>query len=431
MTSTMKQLNQHILRLKDQILLENKVFFDRTDAFHYGLTLLCDNIYSVDQRQENRAFVEKYFQDFRSIDVTNAHEVLLLLALSCKFGIALNRQITESATVTLLRVAEAERLPLSIKGFILYLAKQSNIQTEAVNAFETRLQEIGRQHLESNNVEYTIDAVLGTSSFLTDTEIEQFKVSAMKKAADMTREKLAKCVLILHRWKVEIPTGLIKSLEEKIEYDFSNWIVPDILFALIESEKLVNSNIPPEQLEDIFDSLKRSGSRWTQMVETVKESGIVIDLKRFVRMPALSPVDDVLSYLALKCAKREYIYQVEEADYEEYLKFNRMQKNGGFLSQPGTRLMNLFVVFECMIWVVITWFNWESSSKYYQHLLEFRLVPRTIGEFVAIIMNPIFLTGFLIRWNWNVWVGFKTTGFLSVHNIVTQIPLLRRLSFKE
>ena len=72
MTSTMKQLNQHILRLKDQILLENKVFFDRSDAFHYGLTLLCDNIYSVDQRQENRAFVEKYFQDFRSIDVTNA-----------------------------------------------------------------------------------------------------------------------------------------------------------------------------------------------------------------------------------------------------------------------------------------------------------------------------------------------------------------------
>lgn len=109
--------------------------------------------------------------------------------------------------------------------------------------------------------------------------------------------------------------GLTKLLEEKIKKKFQKWIIPELQLTLFEGINLVNSNLPPGEVLAILEQLRANNVAWAKQIEPKGNQLLLIDLPRVSELPRFDAAEDALSYVVLKAASRDEVYQLSKGEY--------------------------------------------------------------------------------------------------------------------
>lgn len=424
--------NQAFLDLKQHILLENKVFAARQDLKLQATTLLCSNCFNQNEiNQQIELLLENFVSNFENnaSDISSAYNNSLLFYLASRNKIQIPKSLYEYINSTVFRAIETTHYPLSLKGLILFFLSESsfNIPQMALNIDKLKTEAI--ENLNNKNIPGAIDGFFGVQN-IEDKDITTIVNSVKEDPNIIGREKISKLAIMLIRQKKPEHEEIITILEDLIANDFEYWITPDIQFALIESEKLINSNLPSELINEILETLKKSGEEWTGTIDNIQERGVLVDLTKFSRMPSFSPIEDALSLMALTEANRIMKYELTKAEFDffKYLGKVDNEKKIGTLSGGITLTVLSFLI--GILLTLNTLLRWGEIIKSVATISTLVISPSTLMDWITLIYHPIVISSLLLYWEYRVVKKYLCKRCLSVGESMCDFPIFGGLIIK-
>ena len=249
--------SQVFFNLKQQILLENRVFSARKDYASQAITLLSGSCFTQEEMYNQICSLIKLGL-YNDTTISSAYENALIYYLAKNSDIEIPLKLKEYITEYALKSIITKRFPMSLRALVGYLLVNGKVQSEGLKHGIENLHNEALGLIKNGNIVAAIDGLFASHS-LDEKNIATLYGFVKSEASNIGREKVAKFALELMRWDKPEQDDVLDQLEELIESDFQYWVVPDIQFALIESEKLVNTNLPLNVIIDLFDMLKKSG----------------------------------------------------------------------------------------------------------------------------------------------------------------------------
>lgn len=416
-----KRPSQEYSQLKQQITVENKVFSTRKNTFLQALTLICTSCFT---KQE----IKKQFDYFVSIlddelsDISLSLEYSVLYYLSYINNISPPDKLAKYVKSVCTDAITINNIPLSTRALIAYFLKNSNIKDKKLSDNIQMIYHEAQNVLESGNIAAAIDGFFAADR-VDDSIINQILDGFKKNINQFSREKIAKLTLCTLRWNCKQYNYLLNCLEDAIQTDLQCYLTPDIQFALVESEKLINSNLPAEIINDILDTLKNAGEYWTNTIESFKDNGVIVDLKTFKNMPSFSPTEDVWSVLALEAGNRTNKYQLDTKEFNVYQQLMEIHNKGKQSTYKGAILLTISSTILSVLITCCLFCWWPKINYSLQNLTNIVTSPANLGEWLNFIKNPLIIVAVLITWLSKNIHYFILKRDLSLSIIFKKIPI--------
>lgn len=324
--------NPVAISLKENILLENKIYELKGDTYNQSLTLLVPAVFrEEDLSTQLDGITDRCKCQFT--DVRDEKGVEATLLLQCFFAAYVlsvtNKEIDSILRQRLERCLEmANKLNyyksneiIGLIAFCLSLYKKANT-LDYISNLKERLEHECRKAIKEREYNGFIDLSIGLKiisdrinynnqdigSLITDANIKQSSLERVAKLLVFASEINSQDI---------ISRGL-PIFEHKIIRKFSSHILPDIEVAVFETLKLINTNLSPEEIKIIINSLKGRGIKWVDNVKDIDREYITTRLPEAVKIPPLLPAEDVFSLIAISKLGIEKLYYIKEDEYSIY-----------------------------------------------------------------------------------------------------------------
>lgn len=413
--------SQVFFNLKQQILLENRVFSARKDYASQAITLLSGSCFTQEEMYNQICSLIKLGL-YNDTTISSAYENALIYYLAKNSDIEIPLKLKEYITEYALKSIITKRFPMSLRALVGYLLVNGKVQSEGLKHGIENLHNEALGLIKNGNIVAAIDGLFASHS-LDEKNIATLYGFVKSEASNIGREKVAKFALELMRWDKPEQDDVLDQLEELIESDFQYWVVPDIQFALIESEKLVNTNLPLNVIIDLFDMLKKSGEPWANKIDGIKDKGIFVDLSSYSRMPSFSPVEDVLSIIALIEGKRIEKYELSKEEYKDFLQLRNIEQNGKMASLDGAIILACFYFFIGIVFCLNTVLRWTVMIDSFGTIRTISTDPGNIGEWFGLLTNPIVITIYLLYWARLIYLKYKVNRNIQFIDYIYTMPL--------
>ncbi len=414
-------------RLADQVKIEYEIGKSRGSVADQGFALLCDFAY---EENDHLKKVEVLFQGLtdKEVKVSNVLEYSLLLHLKSLHDKKVSSEILDKVKYYLQELLKSQSYPIGNKGLILFLIKDvPELKAIAQVMNSSLLKRAASLFNDNRKIELVIDTCFAC-------EDQEGKLSAIdlhnelkEKLNDLSRDKVAKALLYLSKVEELDLSELIDGLEEKINQDFSNWIKPDIWLAIIESEKLVNSNLPQEELEKILKNLKESKSDWSQKIESIEKGGVFLNLGEISRSPNFSPLEDSLSLFALNRLGKDKVIQLSQRDVEDFKTYKTLDKKGLITDLKSVNSFGFFIMLNIVSCAAILLFYLDSLNELFVSFWETKTNPKSPKEIISYIFNPVVIILINFWWLYFVWRRLTQNRTLTWKEILLDYPIVKYL----
>jgi hypothetical protein len=411
------------LKLKQQISLENKVFSSKNNNLFTALTLVCDSCFDNQYiKKEYSKIIDRI--DINSLDISFATEYSLLYYLSKKNHLPFPNNIKSFIKEECINTITISAIPINNRAITAYILKQANYRNAKLDISIKELYSESIELLSNGKIISGIDGLFGVPE-VSDNDLEKIIYYFEQNREFFNREKIAKLSVKLLEWNCDKAKDLLHVLYDLIDTEFKSWVEPDIHFALIESEKLINSNLPPEVINEILLRLKNTGESWTSIIDTFLEKGVVVDLKSFQPLPNFSPSEDTWSLLALEAGNLTHKYELSEEEYNSYNHLRKLNSKVTMASFKGSLTLytsSILITAGLSLWIYLNWIdiktNWES-------VLTINISPTTIKDVLNLVFNKLFIIFFVLWWLFNILKCYWHNKDLSIKSIFKCIPIIK------
>ncbi|MDP4092824.1 MAG: hypothetical protein Q8920_05615 [Bacillota bacterium] len=408
--------------LKQQVVLENKIYLTRKDTYLQLFTLLCNNCFSSFDLEKQLIDIQESINQL-PYDNSVAIEYTLLYYLLVKNEVKITKITKEAIDTIQVNTLDTSRFPLNSKALIAYFLTFSGVSNQQIIDYINDIKNESISLIENGNVAAAIDGLFALDN-IEERYLDLMIGYVKENFRNIGREKLAKFSLELIRWSSKESECILSLLENFIEQDCESWIIPEIQFALIESEKLVNSNLSKDIVNEILYTLKSSGEEWTKSIDEILEDGVIVDLKSYNRMPAFSPNEDVFSLLALTLGDRLSKYEINADEYDEYLRImaienikNKATLSGGLVLS----LLSLIIGVVSSINIILRWSDLKNISSLFSNLTT---SPGKISEWLDFLKNPIVILLILFIWELRLILSFIKRRDLKIRYALFKVPII-------
>ena len=419
--------NANFDKLIEHVRIEKEIGKIRNSISDHGIGMLCE--FAFDQiviEEETSSLLAKLEKN--KVSLSNIYENSLILSLASKNNIKFNNEYRERIKYSIEELIASKSYPIGKKALIYYFLKDLSWLNGVTLRLNEYLKTNGKEFFDdSRNIELIIDSSFACQDLEQVLSINELlsKVSSNSKA--LPREKLAKAIILLSQYDDLNITKLIDDLEESINKDLSSWDNPDIWFAILESEKLISSNLDWQDLNKLLENLKASNSKWSQVIRNIQEDGVFINLTGIVQSPKFSPLQDVLSLKALKATNRDKIIQLSSSDSIEFQKFKSIEKNGIITNKRNVNMFAFFVLFIMLLNIILIFSNYENLMESFNIFWQSSTKPKSPANIVRYMINPISLILINVWWLGIVWNAFNNEGTLSLKSIFRSYPMIKYL----
>jgi len=392
--------NQVYSRLSEHIVFENEISKSRKDYESLLFTLLVPGIFTDSEKREIVKDVEANIASKKLTSLSEIKLLSLFVAVSKEVGLSVSKDVKDSLKSMLERLDQSASYPAASKSLICWILDSSNEFEKQLDKIKETLTIKSKEHQDKFQYLDGIELAFGVSSRTCLDTIINTPRQFFLEAQSWSRDKIAKSIIRLSQDSRFNTYDLVKLLETKIDEELSSWVEPDVWLAVIESEKVINSNIPPDDINVILDNLSNKSSSWAKMVSKINDDGVYLKLNNIIKSPAFSPIEDSLSLIALNISGRDTVIQLSQDEYKKLSKFadlkNLIPFSSKILYSYLSLLISVSIIIGCLSFSLFQNASLETISKFLELTLN--------GEFGTIMARFDYI---LLFFSYCLWWLYK------------------------
>lgn len=418
-TSNPTPSHSHLyLSLRDQVATENAIFSSGGDLYSTALTLTIASAFSKKYIKDS---VKNLRQELDAIlsqrqSLSYFKDSCLLYYLIKTTGTSEGKIIKKFLESSFKQIASSNISP-QILGTTNYFLKEVAGNLPNYGSLQSSLLSRLEGYIDNQNINASIDIAIGIEAIPSSVQ-SKLEHLIKSKGDSLDFERIA---------KVSILTNNIDSvikLENHIIENMRSWSQPDVNLSIIEAQKIINSNIPADTLENVLEHLKSSDTKWSQMISNIQENGVTIDISQLQRIPNFSINQDVWAVIALEKSGRDTTYQIPEADYKSYLNYSSRTKMGFYSIKITSVWWLVMLAITLTLYTVAAFaFNYVNLLETYKNISFENNVLEYGGKYF-ILTNPwlVILTNLL--WAGILLIRLRKRGVLKVMDFIVSWPVL-------
>lgn len=429
MSSVDKYDNPIYSLLVEQLIVQNQVFANKSRT-EYLTTLLSPIDDSHNLFASYNAIADEILNqnDLRLSDIWDC-SALLFSAKRAKYSIP-SKFIANNYCSLLNDLICSSIFPYSQKSFILFLIRDITQCSDKIATLNSQLLIYVKSRINKNNFQNAFDFLFGCNYKREDFQ-DAFWMDLERQSKNWNREKLSKCIISLmsNNLFTSDYNFLIHRLESQVKNEFSHWTEPDIWFSLIESEKIINSNLEFEQIQDLINNLGRSGTSWLSPINKIHKDGVFIKLNSFHKTFSFSPTEDALSLIALNVVKRQKVIQINEEDYNELRQSHELQIKDLSVDRKGVLVFTTILLLST---IATTYFvsqeDFSSLGKNITKIVGEKFPPETMKDWLKLVLNPLVILIMAVWWNIKNWKTLENSKRLTIREGLKNFPIFGRIT---
>lgn len=414
--------------LLEHIVIDNQISIAKNLYEQQAVTLMCSPAFSVDDRKVQ-------LDNLRNILLTSQPQLnnLLLYVIGTKIlneeKAPLNEVVISTIKKNILLASESTSFPIGKKSLINFFIQDiPQFKAEFV-VLNNKIIEITNELIaDKRSPEIIIDTYFSTNNTSDDEIISLILDYLKKKPIAINSSKLSKALILLKNRKIENLPYYIEAYENVLNEELLKWKTSDVWFAIVESEKIINSNLPNEISNTILETLKDLGASWPDRISTIQKDGIFLNLGSNRQIPNFSAMDDYLNYYCIAKIGRDKTVQLTMEEYEEYGKHVDVGINSILYDTKSIKLMFIFVGILSISITLICIIFFGDASRYLESFLEARTKPVTPTEIFNYVINPIVVFGVLVWWLVNLLHSFFRGNKIEIKTILMKNPIIQILN---
>lgn len=307
--------------LKYSLAIELEIAKKRNDLNSVAMCLNCHDVFGPIKHTREIAYLKDALEN-KGASLKDSIAIAFIYRLNEESKLKLSASYRNSIE-NLIGDLPNTSIPEKIK--ILAYDMVSGVKDKNVEKLKEHLLEKQKDWRENNRRDdlIEVDSILGKEYYS-----DIWKNITPDK--DFTIDKIAKLGTILLESSIGKPSTIINILESKLRNIRSKSVLPKISLSVYEAEKLIDSNLPPQQLNELLNSLKKQ-QEWTKLIKTVQEDGITLDLERLHNITILSTEDIVFSIKFIQLAGRTRLHQITPKQFTSLKEYVEIRKSGGLV----------------------------------------------------------------------------------------------------
>ena len=310
--------NNHIFsRLREHVIFENEISRAREDFESYLFTLYAPSLVRSAEEQIIKTSELNNINLNEINSLSRIKEFAYYIGLSSRLGLNLTKDQRDTFASLLNDLIDSSAYPDSSKSIICWVLRDIKEFKSQTEKLEEQLEKKALDAFSRFNYQEGLEIAFGVKSDKCISKVIENPIQFTNEALKWSRDKLSKSIIRLTDVTNFDVSNLVNELERKIEDELSSWIEPDVWLAVIESEKIINSNIPQDDINEVMENLASSSKSWAKIVDDISKDGIHLRLNSVIKSPAFSPIEDTFSLIALHMNERERTIQLSEREFEE------------------------------------------------------------------------------------------------------------------
>lgn len=360
-----KQLNPNYYWLLEHLHSEKVIAESRGDLDTYAKIMASSVIeegedWKSDCRFLREGVVKHKFSPRYSVAVS------VCLLLDSKGKMKLDKNF-KSKSRNLLSEIIGQHLPRQKVMDVCYYLRQLKGDFKEIYKEVNKYREIA---LEKKDIELLIE-----SSFALGQEADFESVTSMIATGSLDlplgrRSKVA--ILGYNKLSKEVIQKILEDIETDCYEKLDNMSLPSISLAIYEAEKIINTNLKREELNNILNTFRSENKKWSKLISEIEEDGVTVNLEKINGFLNISSEDSLWALELMNLASRRETYQVGEGEFEEYSEYRRLIKNGKFVTSKKA-LLGL-VVFDLVAIGILTFLLkkifFVDDFDWYQFLIQ-------------------------------------------------------------
>lgn len=427
--------NNHIYsRLREHVVFENEISRAREDTESYLFTLYAPILVGDSDEQ----IIKTPRPDNINLNEINTlsriKEFAYYIGLSERLGLKLTNAQRDTFSALLNELLDSSAYPASSKSIICWVLRDIQEFRSQIEKIEEQLEKKALDEFSRFNYQEGIEISFGIKSDRCIAKIIENPIQFTKEAINWSRDKLSKSIIRLTNVDNFDVSNLVNELEKKIEDELSSWIEPDVWLAVIESEKIINSNIPQEDVSEVLENLASSNKSWAKLIDDISKDGIHLRLNSVIKSPAFSPIEDTFSLIALHINERERTIQLSKREFDELSIYSG--KLGLIAFSKASLSIYLGTITSLVAYVLYFLISTSNSDVGLIATLKDPLKHLLNGEFGSLLSQTnilIMAFGYSIWWLFILIKRPFLKGELTLKSYFDTIPIISRIvkSFKN
>lgn len=413
--------------LESQLCIEHELSKSKGMVFDSIFPFLCSHLFK-DAASADFLRIQLGILNTQGVSASNIHLYSLFLALESRNQFWLNKNKKTELRDCLDQIARITALQLGRKAMIAFLCNFSGNESYVTSLNTFLLAEYETFALKNNwtkAVEAGFCLSIEKLSTIEGPSFERLK----GELGGFSRDKIAKAVFLVSKIWPEKLSEVVSLLEERAEDDFNNWIRPDFWIAIIESEKVINSSLPSEEIQLVFESLRNTSPKSYEIIRNIQEDGIVVNLESLVRTPNFSPIEDTMTLLAMDLAGRKETVQLTQMEYQRLAKTDTMNRVS---NKDLDKSLTIFMIVVFLIATIVFFYAGGLVHEFGMRGLMGKFAAQKLSfdkltDILSFAFSPIFPFLIGIWWVFNIFKRIRNTRRLTVSGLFIEIPFLKKI----
>ena len=316
---------------------------------------------------------------------------------------------------------------VNTKGLGLYLLNE--VDKNIVYSNAQQIKDLSVEILRKKGVQAQIDFVFGLSPQLIDGPIS----ISNDDLSGWPLERLSKYIIFT------IAGGSLREddinlLDNKIRESLRANEPSSIRLSLFQASKMINSNIPPQHLNDILAKLKSVNAEWSQLIDEFKDGGVLVNLDGLDRVPSYSPNNDVWAYIAAIKSGLDTTYYVQGHVYERYYALVEADYKKLRTIKPSSFVVVVLVTIGLSIANTFAYLRVDMDlMQHINSILDLELISsaetirRYLGGLMGLIINPLAFSVISVWYLARLYGILLSKGVISWAGYLSAIPLVDKL----
>lgn len=421
MSSTNKptpSYSQLYLSLRDQVATENAIFSSKGDLYSTALTLTLANAFSKKYLKESTKKLKQELEAMLTKRRSLSHfkDSCLVHYLIKTTGTSESKIIKEFLEANFEQVSSSNISP-QILGTANYFLKDVSNSLTNYDKLQSSLVSRLEEYIKSQNVNASLDIAMGIAAIPESTQSKLEQLIAAKNSG-LDFERIAKTSILTQR------EDAVLTLEDHIIENIREWSQPDVNLSIIEAQKIINSNMPADTLDDVLERLKVSDTKWSKIISDIQANGVTIDISQLQRIPNFSINQDVWAVIALEKAGRDITYQIPEVDYKGYLDYSSRTKTGFYsIKMMSVWWLVILTTALTLYTVAVFAFNYVNLPETYKNI-SFENNVLNYDSKYFILTNPWLVTLSNLLWTVILLIRLRSRGVLQLMDFIVSWPVL-------
>lgn len=401
----------------EQIGFNNGFDVHANDYLSLSYGLATQNINSISTPHKIIEKVEEFIT-IESLELNNLECWLVLL--NTKYGKNITSKHANEISNLLKKSIESRVFPTGQKAKFGLLLSLSNSFGEELKELSKLCSSLAKKSFDEGDFEGGINLSFWIKS-------ESFKANYTKfiednRLDDVPFSVLSKVVYYL----ASVGEKGFSWYEDRLNILLDDKIDSEVWFALIESKKIINSNLEEHINESILKQLKESDQKWVDRIEKIENEFVTINIPRQSSFTNLSNEDILFATLALSKSNRKEVYTIPVTEKDNYTRF--ISNNGWIIS---TKTLITVISFYCVVAISIFYLierNWSELNDFSSEFYETKVNPKSLKDIISYLSNPVSVSLILGWWCYLVGRTLKQSSDINLRKLIEVNPIVLYLN---